>query len=245
MQQPQNALYSPYGAYELKAKYQFNFLMGTLITTAAVALLLISAWVIANWGDDDLVAFDAGRVIKTVADLGPPPSVAKKPPQVQVDQPQVAAPKVGIPKPVADDEVIDDDVVLATRDELAEIVAPDITAAGESEGDIIIDIDDDDYLPAPGEFIPVEIIPEMIHQNVPPYPRLAKQAGITGVVWVQALVDKQGNVLKAQVAKSSGTTSLDEAAVDAAYKNKFKPGIQNGRPVNCWVTYKVTFELDR
>ena len=67
-------------------------------------------------------------VIKTVADLGPPPTIAKAKPQVQVTQPNVAAPKVGIPKPVADDEVMDDDVVLATKEELAEIVAPDITA---------------------------------------------------------------------------------------------------------------------
>ena len=99
-------------------------------------------------------------------------------------------------------------------------------------------------MPAPDEFVPVEIYPEMIFQQAPEYPRLAKQAGITGVVWVRALVDKEGNVRNSMVHKSSGTASLDEAAVAAAYKNKFKPGIQNGRPVNCWVSYKVVFELD-
>jgi protein TonB len=243
---PANALYSPYGAYELKSKYQRNFGLGTLITLAAVLLILLTAWVIANLGEDDLEAIDlSARVIKTVADLGPPPSVAKKPPQVNVDQPRVAAPRVGIPTPVADDEVVDEDVVLATRDELAEIVAPDIVAGGEGDGDIVVDIQDDDYLPAPDEFVPVEIFPEMIYQKTPDYPRLARQAGITGVVWVRALVDKEGNVRRSMVHKSSGTAALDEAAVAAAYDNKFKPGIQNGRPVNCWVSYKVTFELDR
>lgn len=243
MQLP-NALYSPYGAYELKAKYQRNFGLGTLMTLSFVLLILLTAWVIANLGEDDLEAIDlSARVIKTVADLGPPPSVAKKPPQVNVNQPQVAAPKVGIPKPVADDEVIDEDVVLATRDELAEIVAPDITAASDGDGDIVVDISDDDYLPEPDEFVPVEIYPEMIFQQAPDYPRLARQAGITGVVWVRALVDKEGNVRRAMVHKSSGTKSLDEAAVAAAYNNKFKPGIQNGRPVNCWVSYKVNFEI--
>ncbi len=245
MQHPPNALYSPYGAYELKARYQWNFLLGTAITTATVLLILLTAWVITNLGEEDLEAIDlSARVIKTVADLGPPPSVAKKPPQVKVDQPQVAAPKVGIPKPVADDEVVDEDVVLATRDELAEIVAPDIAATGDGEGEIIVDIQDDDYLPEPDEFVPVEIFPEMIFQHTPEYPRLARQAGITGVVWVRALVDREGNVRKAQVHKSSGTVSLDEAAVAAAYKNKFKPGIQNGRPVACWVSYRVNFEQD-
>ena len=60
---------------------------------------------------------------------------------------------------------------------------------------------------------------------------------------MKALVDREGKVRQAMVAKSSGTASLDEAAVQAAYKNRFKPGIQNGRPVAVWVTYKVDFTL--
>jgi TonB family protein len=47
------------------------------------------------------------------------------------------------------------------------------------------------------------------------------------------------------VGKSSGTESLDEAAVEAAYKCKFKPGIQNNRPIKVWVTYKVDFILEQ
>ncbi|MCK4572818.1 MAG: energy transducer TonB [candidate division Zixibacteria bacterium] len=239
-----NVVYSPYGAYELKSKYQFNFLMGTVSTAVFIGLILAVSWIVSAM-QEDLDAIDATAVvIKTVADLGPPPSVTKKPPQIQVDQPQVAAPTVGIPTPVADDEVVDEDVVLATRAELAEIVAPDITATTEGEGEIVVDIDDDDYLPAPDEFVPVEIMPEMIYQHTPEYPRLAKQAGITGVVWVKALVDREGSVRRSMVGKSSGTQALDEAAVAAAKHNKFKPGIQNGRPVNVWVTYKVTFTLD-
>lgn len=236
------SLWSPYGAYELKSKYQRNFLLGTVLTTAFVLLILLVSWVAGMEDEFDPNAV-AAVVIRTVADLGPPPSIAPKAPQVKVAAPDVVAPKVGIPKPVADDEVMDEDVVLATRDELAEIVAPDISST-VGEGGIEIDISEDDYLPAADEFVPVEIYPEFVHENKPPYPRLAKQAGITGVVWVKALVDKDGNVRDAQVAKSSGTVALDEAAVKAAYGSKFKPGIQNGRPVNCWVSYKVEFELD-
>jgi len=237
-----SVLYSPYGAFELKSKYQRNFGLGTVITLVFVLLILAVAWGISSLAEDEYADAPA-VVIKTIADLGPPPSVTKKPPQVKVSAPQVAAPKVGIPKPVADDEVIDEDVVIATRDELAEIVAPDITEIAEG-GDIAVEIDPDDYLPAPDEFVPVEIYPEMIYQHQPDYPRLAKQAGITGTVWVKALVNEEGNVLKAIVAKSSGTVSLDEAAVEAAKKNKFKPGIQNGRPVKVWVTYPVEFTLE-
>lgn len=237
-----SALYSPYGAFEQKAEYQKNFGLGTLITLSFVLLVLAVAWIISALPEEDYDDVPA-VVIRTVADLGPPPSVAKRPPQVKVSAPQVAAPKVGIPKPVADDEVIDEDVVIATRDELADIVAPDVTEIADG-GDITVEIDPEDYLPDPDEFIPVEIYPEMIHEHKPDYPRLARQAGITGTVWVKALVDEQGNVLKAIVAKSSGTVSLDESATDAAVKNKFKPGIQNGRPVKVWVTYPVEFTLE-
>ncbi len=236
-----NAVYSPYGAFELKSKYQRNLLFGTLFMLGLIAAILLISWVIANVGGDEEIIGTA-VVIKTVADLGPPPSVSKRPPQVQVQQPNVAMPKVGIPKPVADEEVLDEDVVIASREELADIVAPDIVAS-EGEGDIVVDIGDEDFLPAPTDFIPVEIYPEMIYQFKPEYPRLAKQAGITGLVWVSALVNEEGEVLKAIVGKTSGVTSLDEAAVKAAYKCRFKPGIQNGRPVKVWVTYKVEFEL--
>ena len=104
-----NTLYSPYGAYELKSKYQRNFSFGTLSTLSLVVLILLVAWLIQALQSEEEIPIQA-VVIKTVADLGPPPSVAKKPPQVQVSQPNVAMPKVGIPKPVADDEILDDDV---------------------------------------------------------------------------------------------------------------------------------------
>lgn len=240
-----DVLYSPYGAYELKSKYQRNFLLSTIILVLVVALILLTAFIISKIRGNDLVAIDASQhVIKTIAELGPPPSIAKRPPQIKVNRPNVVAPKIGIPKPVADEDVLNDDVVLATREQLAQIVAPDITSSSGGDKNIVVDIKDEDYLPSPDEFVPVEILPEMIHQETPKYPRLAKQAGITGVVWVKALVDKEGNVRKAIVGKSSGTASLDDAAVKTAYKNKFKPGIQNGRPVNVWVTYKVVFELN-
>jgi len=236
----ESALYSPYGSFELKAKYQRNFLFGTLATTSFVLLILAITWLVQQVGKEEAVS-DAPVVIRTVADLGPPPTLARKPPQVQVNQPQVAAPRVGIPTPVADDEVMDEDVVLATREEMAEIVAPEIsTQAGD---DIVVDIAEEDYLPSIDEFVPVEIIAEMIYYETPPYPRLAEQAGLEGLVWVKALVGSDGAVRDAVVYKSSGTPSLDDAAIAAAPKCKFKPAIQNGRPVAMWVTYKVEFIL--
>ncbi len=240
MSHMESALYSNYGAFELKAKYQRNFLFGTLSTLGFVLLILLVFWIMAEM-EEEVPISDQAVVIRTVADLGPPPTIVKKPPQVRLDQPSVQAPKVGIPKPVADDEVLDDDVQLATREEMAQIVAPDIVSeAGE---DIVVDIDEDDYLPSIDEFVPVEIYAEMIYYETPAYPRMAESAGLVGLVWIKALVGRDGSVKDAVVFKTSGTASLDDAALKAAPECKFKPAIQNGRPVAMWVTYRVEFIL--
>lgn len=234
----------PYGAFELKLSYQRNMLAGTLFAALMVAVIIGGAYLYRVLTAEDTVYMQQ-TVIKTIADLGPPPTVAKKPPRIEIAQPKMAAPKVGIPKPVADDEAPDQDVVIASREELAEIVAPDVSAnVDQGKSDIVVDIPDEEYLPTPEEFVPVEIQAEMIFEAPLEYPRLAKQAGMEGIVWVKALVGKDGEVKKAMVGKSSGSQAgFDEAAVAQAYKCKYKPAIQNGRPVAVWVTYKVEFNL--
>jgi protein TonB len=238
---PNNATYTPYGAYELKAKYQRNFLFATGSAVSMVLAILLTVWIIkAIQGSEEV--FMAPTVIKTIADLGPPPTIVQKPPQVQVTQPNVAVPKVGIPTPVAEEDAPADDVVLATKDELADIVPPDIASTGD--GDIKVDINEEDYIPAPGEFQALEQNPEIIKEVVAEYPRLAKEAHLEGKVVVWGLVDKDGNIIQTKVARSSGSPSLDEAAEKALMQFKLKPGIQNGRPVKCWISKLFSFELD-
>lgn len=239
-----NALYGGYGAYELKARYQRNMLIAVSAIVAFVFLVILGIFIYRQLTAVETI-YGQPTVIKTIADLGPPPTVAKKPPRMDISAPEQAKPKVGIPKPVADDEVLDDeDVMIASREELADIVTPDISAATSGGEDIVIDIPDEEYMPAPGEFVPVEIQAEMIEEAVPEYPRQAKLAGMEAVVWVQALVDKNGDVREARILKSSGSKAgFDEAAIVAAKKCKFKPAIQNGRPVPVWVSFSIEFEL--
>ena len=240
MAKPINAMYGGYGAFELKSQYRRNMLTGTLMSAGLVVVIILGIWIYKVLTAVETVYMQP-TVIRTIADLGPPPTVSKAKPQVEIAKPDMAKPTVGIPKPVADDEVIDDDVMIASRDDLAEIVAPDITETMADAGaDIIVDIED--YMPGVDEFVPVEIPAEMIYEHVPEYPRLAQTAGMEAVVWVKALLDKNGNVRDAMVLKSSGSKAgFDEAAVKAAYKCRFKPAIQNGRPVAVWVSYQVEF----
>ena len=98
--------------------------------------------------------------------------------------------------------------------------------------------------PAPDEFVVVEKMPEIIHQEDPVYPEMARKKEIEGNVIIQALVDKKGEVVKVKIGKSSGHKLLDKAAATAAKDFKYSPALQNKQPVAVWVSYRVSFQLD-
>ena len=85
----------------------------------------------------------------------------------------------------------------------------------------------------------------MIFEKKPDYPQLARDGGFTATVTIQALVDKNGNVKKAQALKCTRAgLGFEDAAIKAAMDCKYKPAIQNGNPINCWVTYTIKFTQD-
>ncbi|MCK4606091.1 MAG: energy transducer TonB [candidate division Zixibacteria bacterium] len=236
-----NVVYTPYGASLLKASYQRNMLISNGLTVLLVLSILGTAWLVNALSVTEVVTPPVGGRMISI-ELIPPPSITRSEPQVRVVTPQRAQARVGIPTPVPDEEMIDENVVIASRQDLAEFgrSSGDIPADGM---DIIVDLGDDP-IPEITEFVPMEKRPEMIFREQPDYPRLAKLAGTEGLVIIQALVGKDGSVRQALAYVSSGSTMLDEAAVKAAYKNRFTPGIQNGRPISVWVTYSVEFILN-
>ena len=233
------------GAFELKRNYQKHMFWGTMISSLAALSVIGMIKLYAVLQSEDLETVHVVR-IKTLAELAPPPSMTARPPQLQVAQPKIAPPSIGVPTPVPDEEVADE-VKFATRAEMAQMAAP-ITSASDLGGSgadsLVIDISDEEFMPRPDEFIAVEEMPVQVYEEKPVYPAMAERAGIEGVVWVRALVDREGKVRDAIVQKASGTNAgFEDAALEAAFKNRFKPAIQNGRPVAVWVSYKVVFEL--
>lgn len=100
-----------------------------------------------------------------------------------------------------------------------------------------------DPVPASMDYVPVEKQPEMIYQAQPAYPRDARDRNASGSVWVKVLVSMYGTVEQVMIGTSSGDKYLDNAAMLAAYRSKFKPAIQKGRAVAIWVTYKIEFKI--
>ena len=231
----------PYGAFELKRWYQWNMLVSTLATAAGVGIIWAGLWTYKTLTAEDFENIPV-VVIQSIMDLGPPPSIVQKPPQIEITVPKLAQPNVGIPKPVADDELMEEEVVLATKEELAQINVSDLDFG--SDGDVVVDIQD--FMPSHDEYISREIEPAFVYQEEPTYPNLARAAGLEGKVTVKILVDKTGTVRDVMIAKASGANAgFEEASVAAAWKCKFTPAIQNGLPIAIWVVFTFDFILTR
>lgn len=82
--------------------------------------------------------------------------------------------------------------------------------------------------------------------NPPPaYPRLARRRGIEGTTLLKVHVMEDGSVGAVLVFQSSGYKILDESAMAAVKKWRFKPALDRGRAVAMWVFVPVTFKLEK
>jgi len=77
----------------------------------------------------------------------------------------------------------------------------------------------------------------------PVYPKGARQRGEQGAVVLEIQVDAEGAVTEAKVAVSSGFAELDEAAVRAAAKAKFRPAKSGNESVASTARLKLDFRL--
>lgn len=99
----------------------------------------------------------------------------------------------------------------------------------------------DPELPAFGEYVYVDQLPEAVTKVPPQYPATARTSGVDGTVLVQALVGKDGLVKDTRIQKS--IPLLDKAAEDAVRKWVFKPALARNKPVAVWVAIPVRFTL--
>ena len=77
------------------------------------------------------------------------------------------------------------------------------------------------------------------------YPRVSKRLGETGRVLVRVFIDTGGAAKNVQVERGSGHPRLDEAALSAVQKARFKPYTENGQAVAGWAFIPLEFELEK
>jgi len=84
---------------------------------------------------------------------------------------------------------------------------------------------------------------KLVSQPKPVYPELAKQARISGVIHLSALIGKDGAVKDLKV--MSGHPLLIQAAMDAVQQWRYEPTLLNGAPVEVLTQIDVNFTLSQ
>ncbi len=249
--------YAPvlYGAHELKEGYRRAMLTALILAVLGHLLIVGSVLLYQSLTPAPIPAeFPPGPKVSDgrVIILAPPPPPSMTSQGLPPSGVPVTLPKLGIIIPTPDLGVIEHRILPTTRDlkilngpiDLGLMVG---TGSGRGNGDVSYHQAPVYHVPATPSELEVEtILPVLIYSEEPDYPDLAFLTEVTGSVLIEALVDEKGKVLQARVGQASGTNAgFDTAAVNAALKNRYKPAIQNGRPVATWVAYWVEFKIKR
>lgn len=100
----------------------------------------------------------------------------------------------------------------------------------------------------PAFYLSVEVMPEpiggikAIYKKIS-YPRQAKENKIEGTVIIRVYIDRDGEVLDAEVVKGIGY-GCDESARLAVFYHRFKPGLQRGQRVKVQMDIPIEFMLE-
>jgi TonB family protein len=84
--------------------------------------------------------------------------------------------------------------------------------------------------------------PVAIYRPDPEFSEQARKARYSGTVWLSVLIDAEGRVRDIHVIRSLGM-GLDEKAIEAVTRWKFKPGMKNGHPIAVRATVQMNFTL--
>lgn len=80
--------------------------------------------------------------------------------------------------------------------------------------------------------------------TAPAYPKESVVAREQGVVILKVWVAADGHPQQIEIAHSSGSPRLDEAASAAVEGWTFEPALRDGRPVDAWIQLPVKFSMD-
>jgi TonB family protein len=224
--------------------------LGLLFTVYGLVLVILSSTGysvyrnIMQARNDSGILIPGGDIIKIPVGLIPPPprlDGRKDGPEVSGTKP-INAPMPGIPTPVPDALATDDggfSQMDLNNAMMANAVNPD-----SIKGPVEYVKDND--IPESGAYQELSKTPELIKSVKPIYPSICIAAQAQGRVFLNLLLDYDGHIMKVEIARSSGNSALDEAAVAAAGQFIFSPALSSsGRAVRVWLAYPITFTLGK
>ncbi len=97
--------------------------------------------------------------------------------------------------------------------------------------------------PPPGR-LGVAQTAEAMQEISPKYPSASIRRGEQGLVIIEARVLADGRTSNVRVLKSSGYDRLDQAALEAVRRAKFRPARRYDQAVSSWVTVPIRFAIN-
>jgi protein TonB len=85
--------------------------------------------------------------------------------------------------------------------------------------------------------------PRKLHNVNPTYPEKMREAGLEGVVPLEATIGRDGLVQFTRVLTAQVHPDFAHAAIEAVRQWRFDPTLLNGAPVEVVMTVKVEFRL--
>jgi periplasmic protein TonB len=82
----------------------------------------------------------------------------------------------------------------------------------------------------------------VLYRVEPEYSEEARKAKFQGTVVIALVVDEKGNPRDMRVVRPLGL-GLDQKAIEAVEKWRFRPGMKDGKPVPVQATIEVNFRL--
>lgn len=98
--------------------------------------------------------------------------------------------------------------------------------------------------PVPLPVVPPRFNADYLQNPAPSYPALSRRMREQGKVLVRVLVNTDGLAERIELKSSSGSTRLDQSALETVRTWKFVPARQGEQKVAAWVVVPITFTLD-
>lgn len=237
-----------YGAYAVRKGYYGNVVTGLIATLIVVVLVIFYPTLAKMFGQDDVREQTPPRKLVYTELSAPPPIDKPKPPPPQIQLPRLQKIIKFVPPRVVKEEVRD---VIPTVEE----IKVNNTGAEQTEGpaQVIFDEPVAEVVEADDElFTVVDQQPEyaggydammaFIKANMV-YPANARRMRIEGTVHVSFIVSKTGQISDVKVLRGIMTECDREAIRVIQMMPAWKPGKQNGRPVNVRFILPLKFRL--
>jgi protein TonB len=248
-----------YGAYELRRNNPKNTTRALIYTVLIFAFAVSLPTIINKIKGFIPKAPEKVKVTEVTLATPPPLDETKKPPPPPPEPPKPKVDQVRFPPPVVkpDNEVREKDPPTVKELEVADPGQKD--QKGDPTQEIRIDepVGNSDVKAVVEEdpnqiFTSVEQVPEFpggvqkfydylgksIH-----YPAIDRENNTSGRVMVQFVVERDGSLTDVKAVRGPSETLQEEAVRVLKKSPKWKPGIQNGRPVRVQYTVPVIFQL--